>query len=344
MAKKIIIAPLNWGLGHASRCVPIIHFLIEQNYTPIIASDGNALHFLKKEFPSVAFLELPSYNISYAKNLKLGLLVQLPNILNAVKKEQKCIEKFIIQNKDVVGIISDNRFGVRSNKIPSVYITHQLNVLSGIFTFFSSKIHQKIIKKFDECWIPDSKEHSLSGKLSKTTNEKLNLKFIGALSRFKKEELPIKNNILIVLSGVESQREKLEKTLMSTFENTNQKVVLVQGKIEKKQKKDVVKNTTIYNYLLSKDLEREINQSDLIICRSGYSSIMDLSVLEKKAFFIPTKNQSEQEYLAYYLEAKGYALFCNEENFNIDRLEEVKNYKNLYCKSNKLDKALLRLF
>jgi uncharacterized protein (TIGR00661 family) len=344
MTKKIIVAPLNWGLGHASRCVPIIHFLLENNYIPIIASDGNALVFLQKEFPDLESLELPSYNISYTKNLKFGLLLQIPKIIKAVKKERNIIADFIEENKDVIGIISDNRFGVRNAKIKSIYITHQVTVLAGFLTSFTSKIHQRVIKKFDECWVPDSKNNSLSGKLSITKDDTLNLKFIGALSRFKKEELSIKTAVLIVLSGIESQRKYVEKKLLEVFNHYPQEVVLVQGKIEENQKKQTQGNLTIYNYLLSKELEQEINQAELIICRSGYSSIMDLAVLEKKVFFIPTENQTEQEYLASYLEAKKYAPFCKENNFKLDFLKKVKSYNGLSCKENKLDKDLLGLF
>ena len=166
LSKKVIVAPLNWGLGHASRCIPMIQALLQNNFTPIIASDGKAFEFLQKEFPQLIFLELPSYGISYAKNLKWRLFLQLPKIFSVVKKEKKVIARFLEKNKDVVGIISDNRFGVRNSKISSVYITHQLNVLSGITTFFTSKIHQSIIKKFDECWIPDTADSEFSGKLS----------------------------------------------------------------------------------------------------------------------------------------------------------------------------------
>ncbi|WKD85560.1 UDP-N-acetylglucosamine--N-acetylmuramyl-(pentapeptide) pyrophosphoryl-undecaprenol N-acetylglucosamine transferase [Polaribacter huanghezhanensis] len=342
--KKIIVAPLNWGLGHASRCVPIIHFLLENDFVPILASDGKALTFLQKEFPNLESLELPSYNISYTKNLKLGLLFQLPKFVKTVQKEANVIADFIAKKKDVIGIISDNRFGARNAKIPSVYITHQLTVLSGIFTFFSTRIHQKIIQKFDECWVPDSKVNSLSGKLSKATKTTTTLTYIGALSRFKKADLPIKNSILIVLSGIESQRKSLEEKSLEAFKNYPKNIVLIQGKIEENQTKKVVGNLTIYNYLLSNELEREINQSEMILCRSGYSSIMDLAVLEKKAFFIPTTNQTEQEYLANYLEAKKVAPFCKEKDFKWSCLEEVKNYNGLSYSPNKLNKDLLRLF
>ena len=154
--KKVIVAPLNWGLGHATRCIPIIYALLQNNFTPIIASDGKALELLQKEFPQLRSLKLPSYSISYGKNLKRNLLLQFPKILSAVKKERKIIAQIIEKETNIVGIISDNRFGVLNAKIPSVYITHQLTVLSGFTTFFTRKIHQSIIKNFDECWVPDT--------------------------------------------------------------------------------------------------------------------------------------------------------------------------------------------
>ena len=342
--KKIIVAPLNWGLGHAARCVTMIHFLLENNFTPILASDGKALDFLQKEFPELEVLELPSYNISYAKNLKTGLFFQIPKIAKAIQLEKKVIADFVQNNKNVVGIISDNRFGVRNAKIPSVYLTHQITVLSGMLTWLTSKIHQRIIQKFDACWIPDSKENTLSGKLSQTKNKQLNLKYIGVLSRFVKEDVSIKNDILIVLSGIESQRKKLEEKLLSVFKNHPKKVVLIQGKIEENQTQKNIGNITVYNYLLSKELEREINQSAVIICRSGYSSIMDLATLKKNVFFIPTKHQTEQEYLVKYLEKMHLAAFSEEKNFSLESLKRVNNYNGLSAQKTTLKKELLRLF
>ena len=344
MNKKVIVAPLNWGLGHASRCVPIIHFLLENKFTPIIASDGISLSFLKKEFPNLETLELPSYGISYTNNLKFGLLVQTPKILKAIKKEQRFIADFLIKNKDIVGVISDNRFGVRSAKIPSVYITHQINVLSGFTTKISSYIHQKTISKFDECWVPDNENHQLSGLLSTIKNKKFNIKYIGVLSRFKKRLETQNNDILVILSGIESQRKSLEKRILSELKNYKGNIVLVLGKIEKEQIVRIENGIKIFNYLLSSELEREINKSELVICRSGYSSIMDLSVLNKKALFIPTPNQPEQEYLAKYLEKENVASFVSENEFSVDKLENMKNYKGLSSYETKLDKNLLSLF
>lgn len=342
--KKIIIAPLNWGLGHATRCVPIINALIKNNFTPILASDGNALRFLQKEYPDLEFLELPSYHISYAKNVKWSLFLQLPTILKAVKKEQQVIDDFMTKNTDVVGVISDNRFGVRSAKVPSVYITHQLKVLSGWSTFFTSKIHQNIIKKFDECWIPDDENATFSGKLSSVENRGLNKKCIGVLSRFQHQKTQVTNDVLIIVSGVEPQRTLLEKKLLQEFKLYKGSVILVQGKMDNQQKITQKKHIKMVNFMLSDELETTINQSEIIVCRSGYSSVMDLAVLCKKVFFIPTKNQNEQEYLAKFLAKKMIAPFCSEDDFALEKLKELVNYSGLKSVKTAITSKLFRLF
>jgi len=167
-SNKILITPLNWGLGHATRCIPIINTLIQQGFEPIIASDGYALLLLQKEFLKLKSFELPGYNITYPKYPALFVwhfITKLPGFIKTYKAEQKAIIK-IVKQENIKGIISDNRFGCFHRDIKSVYITHQLRVFSGAFTFFSSKIHQKIIKKFDVCWVPDDVNHLLSGRLS----------------------------------------------------------------------------------------------------------------------------------------------------------------------------------
>ena len=158
MNKNILIAPLNWGLGHATRCIPIVKELIKNGFTPIIASDGAALALLKKEFPHLIALELPSYNISYSekgKNFKWKLVAQMPKMFRAIQKERKRVKK-IVENYEIIGIISDNRLGVRAKGIPCVFMTHQLNVLSGTTSKLTTKVHSKYISKFDACWVPDT--------------------------------------------------------------------------------------------------------------------------------------------------------------------------------------------
>jgi len=326
---RILVAPLNWGLGHATRCIPIINALITNHFEPIIASDGVALELLKKEFPDLPTLDLPAYNITYPEkgtDLKWHLLKESPNILKAIKAENKQIKK-LIKEENISGIISDNRFGVYSDLVPSVYITHQLNVLSGISSWISSKIHQKVIRKFDECWIPDFKnEPSLSGNLGHLKNPKLNIKYINPLSRFKKKDCETVYDLMVLLSGPEPQRSILEDKLLTDLNDYKGTVLFVKGIVEEEQKVTIEKKFTICNFMNSNDLEMAINQSKLILSRSGYTTIMDLSKLEKKAFLIPTPGQFEQEYLAKRFQEKGKAPFCNQNEFNIEMLESADSY------------------
>jgi uncharacterized protein (TIGR00661 family) len=348
MSKRILIAPLNWGLGHATRCIPIIKALIIYGFNPIIASDGSALSILQKEFPKLEFIELPSYNINYLKkgsHLKLKLLKDSPKILKAVKAEQKLTERLIASNR-IDGIISDNRFGVYSKKVPSVYITHQLNVLSGNTTWLSTITHQKVIKNFDECWVPDFEDNNnLSGVLGRATNNLITTKHIGTLSRFNKINLPKKYALMVLLSGPEPQRSILEEKLLSELKNYKRKVIFVKGIIESEQQITTKNNLTIYNYMTSLELEVAINESDLILSRSGYTTIMDLAKLVKKAFFIPTPGQFEQEYLANYLEEKHIAPFTAQKDFTIEHLELIGNYTGFKSrKTSIIDKSLFSLF
>ena len=331
-SKTILIAPLNWGLGHATRCIPIIKALQENNYIPIIASDGIALELLQKEFPYIQTLKLPSYKIEYAKNgknFKWKLLKNFPEMMKAIWKEEKKVRKWI-KKYDIEGIISDNRLGVFSKKIPSVYLTHQLNVMTGNTTWFTSILHQHIIKKHNECWVPDMEGiPNLTGKLGHIEKPDFNLKYIGPLSRLHKKEMPQQYDLMIILSGPEPQRGLLEEKLKVEILDYKGNVVFIKGIVEKDQKKEQLENVTYYNFMNSRQLEQTFNESEVVLCRSGYTTIMDLVKLEKKAFFIPTPGQYEQEYLAKKLKEEGLVPYAKQDSFRIENLKEIENYKGL---------------
>ncbi|MEL4306703.1 glycosyltransferase [Joostella sp. CR20] len=328
--KKILVAPLNWGLGHATRCIPIIRALLAENFEPIIASDGEAYALLLKEFPTLTFIELPSYKIKYAekgKHFKLKMLWDSPKILKAIKKEKKRT-KVLVKALQLDGIISDNRLGVYSKKVPSVFITHQLNVLTGNTTWFSSEIHQKIIKKFNECWVPDVVgTPNLSGKLGHVKKTDLKLKYIGPLSRLEPKELPKKYDLMVIISGPEPQRSMLESKLLIETQKFSGNVLFVRGKIEAEQHVCKEGNVEVYNYMNSVQLEKAFNESTLVLSRSGYTTVLDLAKLKKKAFFIPTPGQYEQEYLAERLADEQLVPYCNQEDFKIEMLAMVSAYK-----------------
>lgn len=326
--KKILVAPLNWGLGHATRCIPIINALKDSGFQPVIASDGDALTLLQKEFPGLTSYTLPGYDISYSKSgkLKFRVLLQAPKVLRAMIKERKAVQR-IHEMEHFSGIISDNRFGVYVKGIPSVYITHQIQVLSGRTTAISSKIHRQIISKFDACWIPDmDRKLNLSGELSRSSSLKTKLKYIGILSRFEKIAIEKKYSLLVVLSGPEPQRTLLEQKLIRQLAHFDQKALFVRGCFSKETLTLDNPNIEVKNYLLSDALEKSLNASELVLARSGYSTLMDLARLEKKAFFIPTPGQYEQRYLAKRCEELKIAPFSIQGKFDLKDLVRVQDY------------------
>lgn len=330
--KNILVAPLNWGLGHATRCIPIIKALENQGFTPILASDGVALGLLQKEFPHLQTLELPSYNIEYPKDgrfFKMKLLMNSPKMIDAILQEKKMAKK-IIQEYNIDGIISDNRLGVRNKKVPSVFITHQLTVMTGNTTWLTSKMHQYIIRKFDECWVPDlDSVPNLTGDLGHLKKDYDTIKYIGPLSRLHKKTVEKKYDLMVILSGPEPQRTFLEEKLALELQSYDGKIVFIKGKIEAEQTVEVKKHITFYNYMNTQELEITFNESDVVLCRSGYTTIMDLAQLEKKAFFIPTPGQYEQEYLAKKLKKEGLVPYCRQEKFQVKKLMEIDLYKGL---------------
>jgi len=304
---KILFGVLNWGLGHAARSIPLIQKLLAEDYEVILASDGEALALLQQEFPQLLFEKLPAYNVHYSKNpyfFSLKLLSQTPYILQTIRKEKKIVRKLADKYQPDF-ILSDNRFGFRHKLVRSIYITHQLRVLSGCTTPLSTWLHARIYNQYDEIWVPDyAGEINFSGKLGHLNTTDKKIKYIGILHRLQKQETSKQYDIAAVLSGPEPQRSLLEKELLDKMANLPFKTALVQGVVKGKANVVKHKGTDVYNYLTREQLQKLINASETIISRSGYTSIMDLLYLQKKVLWIPTPGQKEQEYLAQYLAEK----------------------------------------
>lgn len=346
--KRILVAPLNWGLGHATRCFPIIRALKAHNFEPVIASDGAALNLLKLEFPDLEHVELPSYNITYpinGKRFKSKLISETPMILNTIRKE-KSTTASLVKKKGINGIISDNRFGVRHRDVTSVFITHQLQVLSGRTTKVSTFLHQQIIRKFDRCWIPDFEhEPSLSGKLGHSDRLHIPKDYLGPLSRMTHQEASANYKLLVLLSGPEPQRSLLEAKLLDLLDTYEDPVLFVKGLIEKPQSKYTLGPLEVWNYMTAQQLSLALNSSEMVLCRSGYSSIMDLAKLGKKVFFIPTPGQFEQEYLAEKFQDEKIAPYRRQEDFELSDLESIEQYSGFKPSASQIDyEALFRFF
>ena len=325
--KRILVAPLDWGIGHATRCIPIIRSLITHNYEVIIAADGRPMHLLNTEFPDLEIIRFSGYNIKYPKylSMSISMLLQIPKLLWKIKKENQELSQ-IIEDYNIDGVISDNRFGLYSNKVPCVFITHQLEIQTPYFSKKIQAFNYNYINKFNACWVIDNKENTLAGKLSNPNILPNNTVYIGPQSRFEFKKTEKKYDLLAIISGPEPQRTILEKGLSKTLKNRKEKSLMVLGKPEI-DSTETIANLTIKSHLNSKDLNLKILEADLIICRPGYSTIMDLLKLEKKALFIPTPGQTEQEYLAENLKKKKICYYQKQQNFNLNNaIEESKKY------------------
>jgi predicted glycosyltransferase len=257
-------------------------------------------------FPTLKFYTLPSYDIHYTfKSFFLNIGSQFFKGLKTRKAENASLNKILKDEPNISLIISDNRFGCYHSNIKSIFITHQLKPYHSlkVVRWVSAFFMKIMTAPFSEIWVPDYGPQSkrISGGLCDDSNIPQPVKYIGPLSRLSKTEEEIeviKNQVLILLSGPEPQRTFLEKELLKIFsKHKDKKVVLIRGKMDDTLFKEY-DHIDIIPFTSGQKLANYILQAETIICRSGYSTIMDLLHLEKQAILIPTPGQTEQEYLA----------------------------------------------
>lgn len=325
---NILLSPLDWGMGHTTRCFPIIEALIKEKKNIYIACEPHSTseNILKSVFPKLTYLPLQGYNVHYGKSKNsfiLNIIAQLPKIFCIIQYENKKVQEWVKKyNIDLV--ISDNRFGFYSKSVHSVFITHQLHVLAS--NSFLEKIIQKInyifIQKYDECWVPDMEDkiHNLAGKLSHPDKlPNVPVKYIGLLSRLKNVAAREQQyDILVLLSGPEPQRTILEHKLYHTLIKRKEKILFVRGLANAKTNLAKTSQIEVVNYLHADALSEKLAESEYVIARSGYTTVMEMMKLQKKCIFIPTPGQTEQEYLAekLMLQKCAFGFQQNENNYN----------------------------
>lgn len=313
---KILIAPLDWGLGHTTRCIPLIQYFTSQGHDVCAAAETASAQLLRENFPELTIFPLKGYRISYSSHkatFSFRIAQQIPKILSAISAEQKWLQQLQKeQNFDL--IISDNRYGIYHTGIPSVILTHQLQIQSGINTRMDNwlmKLHMRLINKFNVCWVVDEAANGgYSGKLAHPERLPKYSSYIGLLSQFSNCKLNYNeaqaNRILILLSGPEPMRSMFESRLIAQARNLNEyKFVIVGGNPLGKRVTGLPDFIQYHTHLNAANLLIELEEATLVISRSGYSTIMDLALLQKKALLIPTPGQSEQEYLSRFLIQKG---------------------------------------
>jgi hypothetical protein len=341
--KKLLVAPLDWGLGHATRCIPIIKELLKNNCTVWLAGEGAQEILLKKEFPHLPFLPLKGYRIRFAAYGLAGKLVlQIPKILSAIRQEHQWLNEQI-RKYGFDAVISDNRYGLYHKELFTVFITHQLTIKSPWGKWSEQFLQQwnyRYIGRFRECWVPDEEgENNLAGELSHPQKmPPVPVKYTGYLSRFvlpddtfypanSRAEQGENNHLLILLSGPEPQRSILEKIICAQLASYAGTATVVRGLPDAKNNVPSSGHIVYYNHLPATQLKEEMRKASYVISRPGYSTVMDIAALQIKSILVPTPGQTEQEYLAAYLQKKQFAYCVNQNAFSLlNNLEEARQF------------------
>lgn len=319
----------------------MIHRFMQNGFRVMLGGSGKSGELLKSTFPEMLFICLPSPVIRYGSGKLLfpKLLLQLPYLIWSVFREHRLVKEAVKEYRIDV-LVSDNRYGLFLKDNYCIFVTHQLSpVLPRIFRWLEYPLYlliKSIIHQFDECWIPDWSDvvKNLSGKLSHRFTPPRNARYIGILSRF--TELPLVEGsgpdtgyeLAVVLSGPEPQASILDGQIRDQIPLTALKTIIISGMPENRGPMRVYESDmlTVVPHLPSRDFHRILSNAGVIICRSGYSGIMDLVALGKSAYLIPTPGQPEQEYLAAYLSEKGLFQSAPQKNLNlVSAIARMKN-------------------
>jgi Glycosyltransferase family 28 C-terminal domain len=354
---RVLVAPLDWGLGHATRCIPIIKELLNQKCQVFVASSGAQRTLLQEEFPALTFLELPGYSIKYDKNRALTifrLLRSIPKILIRIKRENAWLRHFVAREEPDL-VISDNRYGLAAPGVFCVFVTHQLVIKTPWGTWadrFVQSLNYRLIRRFSRCWVPDTEAGGLAGALSHPRRmPPVPTRYIGWLSRFGGSRASSGARIaphpvggagvdgvedgrggeylLVLLSGPEPQRTLFEAELLGQARelgglSPKGQLVLLRGLPGGGEPLPGLPAwVTCYDHLPARELESLILGAALVVARAGYSTVMDLSRLGKRALLVPTPGQTEQEYLGAYLAGKGWAVCADMRAFSLSAAFEL---------------------
>lgn len=336
---RILVAPLDWGLGHATRCIPIIKELLIHKCEVWIAVTGDQKALLLEEFPSLSYVELPGYHIIYDKNRAFTMLRMagsIPKILIRVKEEHRWLRRFR-EEVELDGVISDNRYGLWGEGLFSVLVIHQLEVRTTLGSWVDGMVrrwHYRFMRRFSTIWIPDMPGGmGLAGRLSHPRKmPEVPVRYVGLLSRFVREEREADVDLLVLLSGPEPQRSILEARIWRELAAFTGKVVLVRGKpAGGVSQLGELSNVTVYDHLPAAGLNEMMLRAKLVLARAGYSTIMDLVRLHKRSILVPTPGQTEQEYLGKYLAEKGVAVCARQAGFSLaDAMRRADTFPYVY--------------
>jgi hypothetical protein len=314
----VFISPLDWGMGHATRVIPVIEHLLEQQNTCVIGVTPSLKKLLMLQFPQLQFVDVPSYNIRYSSKRPVWsqLLSKAVNFFRVIKHEHQWLKEWVNINQPDV-IISDNRYGMYAKGVTSWIICHQLQLKTPLLKGMANRIHRKLLKHFDLILVPDLPDVNLrlAGDLS-CNRYGFHCKYISPLSRLKKVETSKKYDYLFLLSGAEpSQSEWLNEIMHVINQKTHLSFAVC---TTSDYTGEIAGHIKLFKLPSSDVLSETIASSKTIVLRSGYSSLMDMYRMGKEdLILVPTMGQTEQEYLAKYWENNFNARVMSEKELGV---------------------------
>ena len=320
--RKTLVCVLDWGLGHAARSLALLDHPALADDEIHLAASGHASVFLRRERPDLPLHELPAYNVRYPTgNMPLNVALQFPRWWLTARRERRVTQRIVREN-NIDRVISDNRFGCYANAAPSIFLTHQLHPITNSRPV--SWLYRRYLRRFDEYWVPDNTERALSGRLSSPEGyEKVS--FIGPLSRLSKlSEVPKSLRTLSLLSGPEPMRSRLEAALVKSLASIPGNHHIVRG-LPAAAALGVPPNIAVSDFADRDILSGLIPQAEVIICRSGYSTLMDLAATgtDAKIILVPTPGQTEQHYLALTQVQRGEGRVATLPQHKVSRLNTL---------------------
>ncbi len=334
------ISPLNWGLGHCTRDIPIIEELLCRGHEVTVGTSGNALALLKRECPQCNFIEFKDYPAPYSDSRFFlpHFAAGIPALLRAIAQEKKRFDRILAENRFDL-IISDNRMSVYSNKIPSYFISHQLRFSMPRYLYpfemmtmpFNSFFHSKFKGVIVPDIKPKSESQNLSGKLCSSSVNATNCRvyYAGILTSTKKMALDRDLDFLAIASGPEPQRTRLEEIILKQVQKLPGEKVVLLGSPQKEFHKKLDEHTAVHSYVSTEEKTALMNRAKFVIARSGYTTMMELAELETgHGLFTPTPGQTEQEYLSRYYARQGWFLSRNQYKLNLaEDVTEAMHYR-----------------
>lgn len=326
--QRFLIAPLDWGLGHATRCIPIARALLRRGQDVLVAASGAPAALLRKELPDVRIVPIVNYNMRYGASVA-GLYARFPFMLARVVvcagRERRQTKRIVAENR-IDTIISDNRFGCRSSDAYNVYLTHQMRIRLpagfGRLERVLAATHRRVVEKYDILWIPDVPgENNLTGALTAPDVLPERHRFVGPLSRFsitpdvRLREAPL--DLLVMLSGPEPQRSLFEHRIRQELAAFKGRAVVLLGKPGVSRDRQIDGRVTYLTHVSGERTQALLLSAKAIVCRAGYTSIMELVALRRSAVLVPTPGQTEQEYLARRLAGQGRFVACEQRELRL---------------------------